>query len=574
VAGRAVDLGGRKPAAVLALLALSAGESVSAERLIDELWGEEPPRTARKSLQVHISRLRSELGDEVIETVAQGYALRLGRPEVDLLRFEDLVARGRSELESGAPESASSTLREALSIWRGPPLAGLEGEPFAGSASARLDDLRVAATELRIDADLALGRHAQLIGELERLIADHPFREGLRRQLMLALYRSGRQADALAVYRDTRAVLVEELGVEPGPELRGLEAAMLRHDPSLEVAPHARTAKPPRRRRRLLAAGAAAAIAAAAVAAGLVLGLHTDAKASHIPPRVVPDSVVKIDPRTNKIVQVTKVGREPSEIAVGRDAVWVVNFRDRTISSIRPSGAVETIGGVPLADYLAIDGGDVWVSSAEQGSVARIDARTGEVVETVGVPKHAEGLAVGGGYLWITSPASTRRQGGDTIARLDLRSGDVVSRIPVGTTPIFATFGYGSVWVSNYDDDNISVVSPGSSKAETISGCDGPLGIATGFGAVWVVCYWRSELVRIDARTRRVVARIPIGNGPLDVSAGAGAVWVTNRDSGTVLRVSPRTNRVTATIRFPHGLAPQAISAHRGGVWVTVQRCC
>jgi DNA-binding beta-propeller fold protein YncE len=235
---------------------------------------------------------------------------------------------------------------------------------------------------------------------------------------------------------------------------------------------------------------------------------------------------------------------------------------------------VETIGGVPFADHLAVDGDNLWVSSFDRSSVSRIDTRTGEVASSIGIrSRQAEGLAVGGGFLWITSPGPVRAQGGDTVSRVDLRSGNVVSRIPVGKTPIFTTFGYGSVWVANYDGDTVSVVRPGSRAADTIDVGDGPLGIATGFGAVWVVCFWDQELARIDPRSRKVVARIPIGLSPLDVSAGAGAVWVTNRESGTVLRIDPRSNRVVATIRLPKVLAPRTVAARDGQVWVSVQRC-
>jgi DNA-binding SARP family transcriptional activator len=369
-----LDLGGRKPAALLALLILNANEVVSAERLVDDLWGEEPPRTARKSLQVHISRLRRELGDGLVETRPHGYALRVERGQVDLHRFEDLVARGRDALQGGEPREAAAVLREADALWRGAALAGLEAEPFVGPAAARLDDLRIAATELRVEADLALGRHAGLVGELERLVAEHPFREGLRRQLMLALYRSGRQADALAEYRSARRTLMDELGVEPGPELRELEAAVLRHDPGL-APPRSRVGRPARSRPVLLGGIGLAALAAAA---GIFAALRAPAHASSSgPPAVVGNSVVKIDPRTNEIVQVTKVGREPDAVAVGAGAVWVVNWQDRTVSRIDGSGAVETIGGVPRADHLAVDGGNVWVSSFDRSSVARIDGRTG-----------------------------------------------------------------------------------------------------------------------------------------------------------------------------------------------------
>jgi DNA-binding beta-propeller fold protein YncE len=216
------------------------------------------------------------------------------------------------------------------------------------------------------------------------------------------------------------------------------------------------------------------------------------------------------------------------------------------------------------------------VSSFDRSSVARIDAKTGEVVESLGVPsEHAEGLAIGGGYLWITNPASVRRQGIETVSRVDLRSNKVVSTIPVGKTPIFDTFGEGALWVANYDDDTISLVSPGSTDAETIRlgpGC-GPLGIATGFGSAWVVCYWPQQLLRIDATTRKVVARIPIGGGPLGVGTGADAVWVTNRDSRTVSRIDPGSNWVVATIRLPAPLSPQGVATGDDGVWVSVRSC-
>jgi DNA-binding beta-propeller fold protein YncE len=216
------------------------------------------------------------------------------------------------------------------------------------------------------------------------------------------------------------------------------------------------------------------------------------------------------------------------------------------------------------------------VSSFDRSSVARIDAHAGEVAESLGVPsEHTEGLAIGGGYLWITNPNTLRGQGVETVSRLELRSRKLVSMIPVGTTPIFDTFGEGALWVANYDDDTISVVSPGSRDAETIalgSRC-GPLGIATGFGSVWVVCYWWEKLLRIDSSTRRIVARIPIGGGPLGVSTGAGSVWVTNRDSRTVSRVDPHKNATVATVRLPAPLSPYAVAARDNGVWVSVRRC-
>jgi YVTN family beta-propeller protein len=548
---------------------------VSVDRLIDELWGEEPPRTARKSLQVHISRLRRELGDGVLETRPRGYALRLERDQVDLYRFEDLLARGRTALENDDPEEAAAVLREALALWRGDPLAGLESEPFAQPAAARLHDLRLEAVEVEIDAELALGRHAAVVGKLERLVLEEPFREAFRRQLMLALYRSGRQADALAVYQAARRTLQDELGIEPGPELRELEAAVLQHDPSL--APPVPRRGWPDARRPVLVPGIV--LAALAGVVGIYVAIRAtggSASPEPAPPAMFANSIMKIDTQTNKVARVIRVGRDPDAVAVGAGAVWVVNRRDRTVSKVNGSGAVETVGGVPFADHLAIDGDNVWVSSFDRSTVARIDARTGEVVESLGVPsRHAEGLAIGGGYLWITNPATVRGQGVETVSRVDLSSGKVISRIAVGRTPIFNTFGEGALWVANYDDDAVSVIRPGSRSAETIAlggGC-GPLGIATGFGSVWVVCYWDRRLVRIDARTRRIVTRVPIGSGSLGVAAGGGSVWVTNRDSRGVTRIDPRSNKVVATIRMPVPLSPFGIAAGNRGVWFSVRRC-
>jgi DNA-binding SARP family transcriptional activator len=221
--GEPVAVGGGKQRVLLALLILRPNEVVSSDRLIDELWHGEPPETARKALQVHVSNLRKALGEDRIVTQAPGYRLRLEPGELDLERFEALRSDGN--------------LREALDLWRGAPLADFADEPFAQAERARLEELRLAAIVQRIEADLALGRHADLVPELERLVADEPLRERLRAQLMLALYRCGRQADALESYQAARRALVDELGIEPGRALQELEQAILRQEPSLDWIP-------------------------------------------------------------------------------------------------------------------------------------------------------------------------------------------------------------------------------------------------------------------------------------------------------------------------------------------------
>ena len=232
--GRAVPLGGTKQRALLAVLLLHRNAVVSTHQLVEDLWGAgEAPAAAAKTVQVHVSRLRKALGDAALETHAGGYALNVETASVDLFRFEELTQEGRRCLAAGDPAPARAAFADALALWRGPPLVDFAYEPFAQTEIARLEELRVAALEDRIDADLALGEQASLVPELEVLIAANPLRERLRRQLMLALYRSGRQAEALAAYRETRRAL-DELGIEPTRTLRELEAAILRHDPALD----------------------------------------------------------------------------------------------------------------------------------------------------------------------------------------------------------------------------------------------------------------------------------------------------------------------------------------------------
>ena len=228
----ALALGGTKQRSVLAMLLLHANQVVSTDRLIDSLWGASPPFTCTKTIQVYVSRLRKAIGDNRLVTHAPGYVLYVDQAELDLARFEQLVIEARR----ASPESASEKLRDALALWRGAPLADLAYEQFAQAEIARLEEMRLGAVEQRLEADLALGRHDELVAELETLIAHHPLRERFRYQLMLALYRSARQAEALDAYRQARQELADELGLEPSESLKQLEAAILRQDPELLLA--------------------------------------------------------------------------------------------------------------------------------------------------------------------------------------------------------------------------------------------------------------------------------------------------------------------------------------------------
>ena len=245
--GQRITIGGIRQRAVLASLLLHANEVVPSEQLLVDLWGEDSPASAANALQAAISRLRRVLPPGRLITADPGYALRIFPEELDVRQFEQLLSEGRDALAARAAAQAARTLRQALSLWQGPALADFRYEPFAQAEIARLEELRLSCLEERIEADLALGSAGALIAQLRRLVSDHPVRERLRGQLMLALYRSGRQTEALEVYREFRSVLQEELGLETSPLLRDLEAAILRHDPVLSPASPAKGAPLARR---------------------------------------------------------------------------------------------------------------------------------------------------------------------------------------------------------------------------------------------------------------------------------------------------------------------------------------
>ena len=230
--GERVALPAGQPSALLARLLLDANRAVSPDALVDAIWGDSPPASARKVLQAYVSHLRKALGSERIETQPAGYVVRVQPGELDLAHFERLTEEARATAD---PARRSSLLADALSLWRGSALAEFRGEPFAPPAARRLDDLRIAALEERIEAELTLGHHERVVGDAQALVAEEPLRERPRRQLMLALYRGGRRAEALACYLDARRRLVDELGLEPSRALQELERAILREDPALDA---------------------------------------------------------------------------------------------------------------------------------------------------------------------------------------------------------------------------------------------------------------------------------------------------------------------------------------------------
>jgi YVTN family beta-propeller protein len=524
-----VAVGGGRQRALLALLLVHAGEVVSRDRLIEELWSGEPPASASQSLDAYLSRLRKAFraagANGVLVTRAPGYAVQAAG--TDAARFESLVREGRAALAAGEAERGVALLTEALALWRGPAYAEFAGETWARAEAGRLEERRLAAAEDRIEAELFLGRHAALVAELEVLAAEHPTRERLVGQLMLALYRSGRQADALGAYRKARRALVDELGLEPGRELRELEAAVLAQDGALDLPreprlqPVAATTEPPRHRRRALLGGLAAA-ALLAVAAIVVVGGSGGRSTAR--GMIAGDGAGAVDPRTGRVEVSVHVGSGPAGVASSDGRVWVTNTADGTVTRIdAAAGHVDQtipVGTSPAG--VAAGAGAIWVANSLDGSVSRIDPKLARVVQTIQVGRRPVALAVGGGRVWVADAD------GDAVVPLDARTG--IPRTPVRVT-------------------------------------DSPRGVAFGLGALWVTEPLAHRLLRIDPRAGSITDAIGVGGGAGPVAVGAGAVWVVNTLDGTLSRIDPATDGVTSTVTI--GRAPTAVAVSDSGVWVS-----
>jgi YVTN family beta-propeller protein len=602
--GVGLDLGPRKQRAVLALLLLNANRVVATERLIDALWGDSPPESARSALQVYVAGLRKALGSdgEALRTRAPGYVLDVEPDALDLAHFDELRAAARASTDN---ERRAVLLAEALSLWRDNPLAELKSEPFSITAVAQLEELRLEVLEERIDADLALGRYAGLVSELDALVAEHPYRERLRAQLMIALYGSGRQAEALQTYQYARHALSEELGLRPGQELRDLEAAILRQDESLigrqagrrpaagpaasepgegdlgsvtvlfpdgapELAPQPsrRERRLPRLRRRwaVLLAAALGLLAAAAGALSI-----RDGPAPIVVP---PNSLAIIDPKTDRVVAGLGVGIRPGPIALGGGSLWVGNLDDGTVSRIDPATRrlvrTITLGATPTG--LAWGAGSLWVAYGIRGELARVDPRFnhGQVTKTVRITGKSlyyptGSVAWAGSSVWAVF-------GNSTLARVDAATGRRMGLALAGAGPVAVVVQSGSIWVSNSGDSTVLRFDPNTFEQGPvqmpISVAGNPSGMAADEGAIWVANTGDDVVTRIDAGSRSPF-QIPVGDGPTAVALGAGAVWVANTAAGTVSRIDPKTKAVVSTIRV--GSAPSGIVVAAGMVWVAVQ---
>ena len=574
---RRLALGGARQRSVLALLLLRAGETVSSDRLIDELWGEHPPADAQTALQQHVSRLRKALEpNEVLLTRAPGYVLEIAPEQLDLERFRALLEQGRRELNDDRADAAGQTVRRALELWRGSPLADLVNEPFASEAIRALEEERLGAFETRIDADLARGQHAELVGELTALVRANPLRERLRGQLMLALYRSGRQSEALDAYSDARQTLVSELGLEPGPELHELQQAILTHDESLRTPE-----TPARRRRRRWIVLVATAICSALVAAGLAALALRDGDASGSIAAIGGGSVVGIDAESGDVVRRIPAGRTPSALAVGDGALWLVDADARTVLRIVPSSrVVETLATGATPTDIAFGAGSVWVANGRRlkdtqfigpvaTAVAQLDPttrteRTEVALRRVGgstsnlVDNH---LAVSADALWAVAPDFS-------VVRADATTGAITATNRDIPAAAVAT-GTAGVWVLGVDGSVVRLDERSGKIVRRASIEPGSVGsIAVGRNAAWVTTPGDGKLWRIGAGRAESVGATQLAPGVGDLAVTTTAVWVANPIAGTLTVVDPKTTRVIREIDV-QGI-PRSLAIEGDTVWATV----
>jgi DNA-binding SARP family transcriptional activator/ABC-type transport system substrate-binding protein len=561
--GKAVPLGGPKQRSLLALLLLNANEVVSRDRLIDALWGERASAGVQRSLDSYVSRLRTLLGNERVERRPPGYMLRIETGEVDLHRFEALLEQGRAAAAAGDASAARNLLREALTLWRGRALADLESEPSLGRETERLEERRLLALEGRIDADLELGGGSELVSELERLVAEHPFRERLLGQLMLALYRAGRQADALSAFRAGRQRLSVELGLEPSPDLRELERRILEHNRALGAV----ASRPINRSPRITRARATvAAVALAAVAASVVAGIKLGTSGS---------SASTARGSTTGIFELAghsslagpSFADAPTAMVADASSIWLAEPSAgavvRIALSSRQLEQTVDLNGSPST--LAVGGGSVWAAGVPGDTVYRIDQATERVTDHVPLPHDARVVALGYGFgrLWV----------GDWNQELlayDPATDRPVQRFQIDVHPNALAAGAGAVWIADYEHGLVEELDPGSGDdLGTIPVGAGPLAIAVGDGSVWVANSVDNTVSKIDPAHGTAGAPIPVPNDPVALAVNGRSVSVASEYASSVSRIDPQRNTVVQTTAIGGG--PTALAAAGGKVWVGTQ---
>jgi YVTN family beta-propeller protein len=553
------------------MLLLAANQPISKARLMEGVWGDVPPATAAETLDAYVSRLRKLLGADRLARSPAGYLLRVGRGELDLAAFDELVSSAERVL-SEDPAASAASFAQALGLWRGAALADLRSEPFATAVSDRLDERRLAALERRAEANLAVGLGQELVLELEHLVGDHPTRERLVAHLMVALYRAGRQSDALAAMQSCRRHLARELGLEPGPELRRLEQRILEHDgalatfpPPLAVAPGPRAAgsgRTGRPRHRQVKWAVTGAIASAGAVVATVVAI--------IVPKAAPAIVVEanvleaIGARSGDATDRVLLPAQPGTVAVAGGSLWVASPVGGAVFQVDPAeGAV--IDRIPLdgePGSIVSGGNAVFVASTLGATVERIDPGTGTVTWASELSETGPvAMAYGNGGVWVADSTD------EDLLELGAISGSVLRSFSLDEHPTSIALADGLVWVAAFDAGTVEAIDPSTGQdVGTVSVGNGPSAISFGGGYLWVANNLDSTVSAVDPATFTVVSTIAVGSGPTELVASNGSIWVANQYSGTVSRISPQRLAVVGT--FDVGDNPVALASGLGEVWM------
>ena len=587
--GMPLALEGRKSRELLAFLLLHANEPVPAGRIVEALWGDDAPLTVDASLRVAVSKLRKALepvgARDRLETRPSGYVVRVEPELVDAARFDALATEGHRALEGGRLAESAERLRQALGLWRGTPYQEIAACADAAPELKRLTSRRLDAQDHLAEAELGLGRHETLVPELETLVAEQPTRERRAAHLMLALYRSGRQSEALDVYTHTREALIANLGLEPGPELRELQQAILRHDPVL-AASHARGQAPllarqrrvrrPSRRQVLplivLTVGVAGALA-------WIVSRDVGARVS-----APPNSAAIVERDSSEATGWTPTGSRPAEIALAGDSAWIANVDEGTITQVDVDShdVVRTIGVGFEPTGIAGDNEGVWVVGGYDHQLARIDTSDGRVRLRIrfrerfgalpeGYERGPAGVAVGAGGVWVSH--------GVEMTRFDPRTGAVEKTARAGGPwASQIAIGEGFVWVAYHGAltkagllrfspalDGVRLAGDGHVRVPLVGRASD---VAVGDGWVWTTITRGDTVSRVDPTTLNVDRTFAAGDSPVSVAIDNG-VWISNSADATVTKLDAVTGAKLDVTPVGHTLG--GLAAGRGKVWVAVR---
>ena len=595
-----VSLGPPQQRAVLAVLAVDANHVVTQARLVDALWGDSPHPGAITSIQTHVSRLRQVLEPDrrpgeparLLVTGHGGYRLAVGPQALDAYRFERLAADGTAAMARSDPTAAVAAYDEALALWRGEVLADLSACPFVAPLAARLGELRAAVEQDRLQARLDLGEHASVVPEVEWLIDRHPLREGLYAQLMTALYRSGRQSDALSTYRRLRMLLQGELGIDPSPAVQQLHRRILEQDPTLLLAHDVPSPRDVARRPAPLAASASGAVvtprgppptAAPAAARGsrprsrgpirwgttvsalvsVALAATVFATAGSDRPVPLPGNSLGVLDGAGRVLAVVPVGTNPTALVYGGGSLWVANQSDDTVMRVDPVSRQVTqtfpVGDNPAALVATRD--DLWVANLADDTVSRISIPANRVVQqAIKVGSRPAAIAAGQGGVWVAN------SGDNTVQRIDAETGRPDAAVGVGDGPSAVLVDDGSLWVANGRDGTISRLTT-SSGAEAAS----PVRVGSGPGAMvrveddlWVADLDGHVVSRLGMASG-IVTPVEVGDGPTSLAVLDGSVWVSEQYAQRLSRIDPSTNERTGV---PLTASPRGLVAVGGRLWV------